>query len=304
MVLKFDFEGVVVIVTGGAGSLGSAYCRAFAARGARVLVNDTDAQAAAALAQQLVSLYPSSAAAHNSYSVESTQGAHHIVQHALALFNRVDVLINNAGNLRDASLTKMTAQQWDSVLAVHLTGAFNLCQAVWPAMARQRFGRILMTSSASGLYGNFGQANYSAAKMGLVGLSATLSKEGASKGIQVNCLAPVAKSRMTEQLLPAELSAELSAERVVPLVLYLSHASCSESGAVFEAGGGWFARVGWVRSQGIRAADMEELVSKLGQLNTFRVQSDSDPSVVAYNTHLGDPSSLTESISRMIPAHL
>ena len=166
-----------------------------------------------------------------------------IVEHALKEFGSCDILINNAGILRDKSFAKMTKSDWDEVLAVHLGGTFALCHAAWPVMLKQNYGRIINIGSASGLYGNFGQANYGAAKMAIFGLTNTLAKEGQKANIAVNCVVPVAASRMTEGLLPPAMFEMLDPKHIVPMVTYLAHESSDHSGECFEVGGGWFSQV-------------------------------------------------------------
>jgi NAD(P)-dependent dehydrogenase (short-subunit alcohol dehydrogenase family) len=224
-------------------------------------------------------------------------------------FGRVDVLINNAGTLRDASLVNMTDSQWQHIIDLHLSAAFYLSRAVWTHMKKQAFGRIIMTASASGLYGNYGQANYSAAKMALVGLANTLAKEGQRYNIKVNSIAPIAKSTMTEKLLPPDIAKLLSPEAIVPLVLYLSHPSCSENGAIFEAGGGYFTKVAIVRGKGMRlqasSDDVEEICRQMkSQIGVFRVESDAPDGPVAINSRLGDASGLEDSIKLIISSSL
>ncbi len=175
-----------------------------------------------------------------------------MVKAAIDAFGRLDILVNNAGILRDVSFHKMTVEQWDAVIAVHLTGTMNVTHAAWTHMREAGYGRIVNTTSAAGLYGNFGQVNYGAAKLGIVGLTRSLAQEGAKKGIRANCIAPVAKSRMTESIgLPAEVLDRLQPERVSPLVGFLCHESCDENGQVFAVGGGYIAKVAIVEAQGV-----------------------------------------------------
>lgn len=195
------FEDRVVIVTGAGNGLGRSYAMAFAARGARVVVNDLGVVAKEGgqplfVAEKVVSEIEAAGgiALANTDPVEQGQ---RIVEQALDQFGRVDVLVNNAGILRDASFVKMEPAQWDAVYETHLLGAFRTTRAVWSAMRASSYGRIVMTASAAGLYGNFGQANYAAAKMGLVGLARALAIEGAARNIRTNIVAPVAASQLT-----------------------------------------------------------------------------------------------------------
>ena len=227
--MKLDFTDQVAIVTGAGGGLGRAHAMALAARGARVLVNDlagADGQPHTAQAVVDEILAAGGQAIANGASVTDAQAVSAMVAQAMAAWGRVDILVNNAGILRDKSFAKMTMDDFRLVIEVHLMGAVHCCQAVWPIMTAQKYGRIVMTTSSSGLYGNFGQSNYGAAKMALVGLMQTLSIEGARSGIRVNCLAPTAATAMTEGLLPAEVLAALRPEAVVPAMLWLA---CSDA---------------------------------------------------------------------------
>ena len=170
-------------------------------------------------------------------------------------FGSCDILINNAGILRDRSMAKMTKDDWRAVLDVHLEGTFNLCHAAWPVMQQQKYGRIVNIGSGAGLYGNFGQSNYSSAKMGVWGLTNTLAVEGQKYNIQANCVVPVAGSRMTETVLPMELLQLLSPEHVSPIVAYLAHEDSAFTGQCFEVGGGWYSQVRLQRSAGVSLMD-------------------------------------------------
>jgi NAD(P)-dependent dehydrogenase (short-subunit alcohol dehydrogenase family) len=167
----------------------------------------------------------------------------------------VDVLINNAGILRDRTLVKMEPESWDGVMDVHLKGVYNVTRPAFARMREQGYGRIVLTSSAAGLYGNFGQTNYSAAKMGLVGFMNTLKLEGEKHEIKVNTVAPIAGTRLTEGVLPPEMFEKLRPEFVSPLVLYLCSEDCGENGMIFNAGMGYFNRVGIVTGPGVRIGD-------------------------------------------------
>nr|PIM03665.1 sterol carrier protein-2 HAD-2SCP-2 [Toxoplasma gondii COUG] len=248
------FDGQVAIVTGAGGGLGREYALLLAARGAKVLVNDVGvalsgaASESAKTDQVVADIRARGGEAAADYN--SVLNGQKIIDHALSLFGRVDILINNAGVLRDASFMKMTHQDWNLVLDVHVRGAYACTKAAWPVMQKQNYGRIIMTASAAGLYGNFGQANYSTAKSALVGFAKTLAFEGAKKNILVNCIAPLAGTRMTATVLPPDLVEAMKPEFVAPLVAFLCSKDCRDSGQVLEVGAGWVASVRWQRNIG------------------------------------------------------
>ena len=226
--MALDFKDRVAIVTGAGGGLGRLHALALAARGARVVVNDLggarDGSGGSVSAAQAVVAEIEAAggvARANGASVTDYAAVQAMVQQAVDAWGRVDILVNNAGILRDKSFAKMEIEDFRMVMDVHLMGAVHCTKAVWPHMVAQKYGRILMTTSSSGLYGNFGQSNYGAAKMALVGLMQTLSIEGAKNNIHVNCLAPTAATRMTEDLMPPQVLAALKPEAVVPAMLVL-----------------------------------------------------------------------------------
>jgi NAD(P)-dependent dehydrogenase (short-subunit alcohol dehydrogenase family) len=224
-----DFKGRVAIVTGAGGGLGKAHALALAKRGAKVVVNDLggardgsggSASAAQAVVDEIRAAGGEAIA--NAASVTDFDAVQAMVQQAMDTWGRVDVLVNNAGILRDKTFAKMDLADFRLVLDVHLMGAVHCTKAVWPIMTAQNYGRIVMTTSSSGLYGNFGQSNYGAAKLALVGLMQTLALEGAKHNIHVNCLAPTAATRMTEGLMPPEVLRALQPEAVVPAMLVLA----------------------------------------------------------------------------------
>lgn len=226
--MALDFKDRVAIVTGAGGGLGRLHALALAARGARVVVNDLggarDGSGGSVSAAQAVVAEIEAAggvAMANGASVTDYVAVQAMVQAAADAWGRVDILVNNAGILRDKSFAKMEIEDFRMVMDVHLMGAVHCTKAVWPHMVVQKYGRILMTTSSSGLYGNFGQSNYGAAKLALVGLMQTLSIEGAKNNIHVNCLAPTAATRMTEDLMPPQVLAALKPEAVVPAMLVL-----------------------------------------------------------------------------------
>ncbi|MFT4268641.1 MAG: SDR family NAD(P)-dependent oxidoreductase [Xenophilus sp.] len=254
---SIDFTGRVAIVTGAGGGLGRQHALALAARGARVVVNDLggamDGQGGSASAAQKVVDEIRAAggeAIANAASVTDFAAVQAMVRQALDTWGRVDVLVNNAGILRDKSFAKMELDDFRRVVDVHLMGAVHCCKAVWPVMTEQKYGRIVNTTSSSGLYGNFGQSNYGAAKMALVGLMQTLSLEGAKNNIHVNCLAPTAATRMTEGLMPQEVLDALRPEAVVPAMLVLA-AESAPTRTILCAGAGTFEAAHVTLTQGV-----------------------------------------------------
>ena len=246
MTIRFDNR--VAIVTGAGGGLGRAYALALAARGAKVVVNDLGGArdgsgASLSMAQQVVDEIKAAGgdAFANGASVTDEAQVAAMVAEAKDRWGGVHILINNAGVLRDKTFAKMTIDDFRFVLDVHLMGSAICTKAVWETMREQAFGRIVMTTSSTGLYGNFGQANYGAAKLGLVGLMSTLALEGAKYNVRCNSIAPVAATRMTEDLMPPEMLARLQPETVVPAVMFM----CSDDApnkVIFNAGGGGFER--------------------------------------------------------------
>ncbi|MGI8662460.1 MAG: SDR family oxidoreductase [Acidimicrobiales bacterium] len=246
---ELGFEGKVAIITGAGGGLGRSHALELSKRGALVVVNDLggskDGEGGShTAAQQVVDEVKAAGgeAVPNYDSVATPEGGKAIVQTAVDAFGRIDIIINNAGILRDTSFKNMTPDQLNPVLDVHLRGAFYVTQPAWQIMRDQGYGRIVNTSSGAGIFGNFGQTNYGAAKMGLVGFTRVLAVEGAKNNIKANAIAPVAKTRMTEELLGPVADA-LGPEFVTPVVAYLAHESCSVSGEVYSVGGGRVARV-------------------------------------------------------------
>lgn len=252
--MDLSFDGRVAIITGAGGALGRSHALELAQRGAKVVVNDLGGSVhgeggATTAAQQVVDEIAASGgeAVANFGSVTNPEP---IVQSALDAFGRVDILVNNAGILRDKAFHNMSVEDIDAVLDVHLRGAMALTQLVFKLMREQRFGRIINTTSASGLFGNFGQANYGAAKAGLFGLTRVLAQEGARVNILVNAVAPLARSRMTEGLL-GDLAELLDPKSVTAVVTYLAHESCAVNGYVYSVAGGRVARIFMAETRGI-----------------------------------------------------
>ena len=257
------FDGKVAIITGAGGGLGKQHALSLAKRGALVVVNDlggaVDGSGSDATAAQLVVDEIKAAvgeAVANTDSVATPEGGEAIVQTALDAFGRIDIVVNNAGILRDKAFHNMTPDLLGPVLDVHLKGAFYVTRAAWVHMREQQYGRVISTSSAAGLFGNFGQTNYGAAKMGLVGLTRVLAVEGARYGIKANAIAPLALTRMTENLMGGGLAEKLDPALVSPLVTYLAHESCEPTGRVFSVGGGRVAEVFIAETPGFYKPDL------------------------------------------------
>ena len=254
--MTIDFNGQVAIVTGAGNGLGKSHALELARRGAKVVVNDfggaRDGSGGSTSPAELVVAEIKAAggeAIANGANVADFGDCEKMVAQAVAEWGRVDVLINNAGILRDRSFGKMTTADWDSVVAVHLNGSANCARAVWNQMKEQNYGRILMTTSTSGVYGNFGQANYGAAKMGVVGLMNTLCIEGAKNNIQINCLSPTAATRMTEDIMTPEMLEALKPEYVTPAAIFMVSKEAPNHTVMF-AGAGTFATLEIHESKG------------------------------------------------------
>ncbi|XP_054160689.1 peroxisomal multifunctional enzyme type 2-like [Oppia nitens] len=248
------YDGRVAVVTGAARGLGKEYALLLSSKGASLVVNDlggsrsgegTGSTAADEVVRDIISRGGKAVADYN-----SVEEGHKIIKTAIDNFGRIDILINNAGILRDISFTKLTQQDWDIIHNVHLKGSMLVTKAAWPYFQQQKYGRIVMTSSPAGIYGNFGQTNYSSAKLGLVGLSNTLAVEGAKYNIKCNTIAPVAASRLTEDIFPEIFMEYFKPSYVAPLVAWLSHEDCPETGGLFETAGGFVGKYQWMRSDG------------------------------------------------------
>ncbi|KAJ7170611.1 peroxisomal hydratase-dehydrogenase-epimerase [Mycena crocata] len=244
--MSMSFKDQVVVVTGAGGGLGRTYSLLFASRGASIVVNDFNPEAAQKVVDQIVK-----AGGKAVTNTSSATDGEAVIKSALDAFGKVTILINNAGILRDKGFKNMSDKEWDQIMEVHLKGAFACTKAAWPHFRKQKFGRVLNTASAAGLYGNFGQANYSAAKMALVGFTKTLAVEGAKYGIKAVVIAPIAASPMTETIMPPEMLANLQPDLVAPFVLAVCHPDGPDaSGRAFEVGAGFVAEIRWERSNG------------------------------------------------------
>ena len=251
---KLRFDDKVAIITGAGAGLGRAHALLFGRRGAKVVVNDlggssTGGGKSSEAADQVVEEIRSAggvAVANYDSVVEGDK----IIKTAIDEFGKVDILVNNAGILRDTSFQKMSDEDWDLIYQVHVFGSYKTTRAAWDYMRDQKYGRIIMTASAAGIYGNFGQANYAMAKLGVTGLANTLAIEGRRRDVFVNTIAPLAGSRLTETVLPKEMCDTLKPEYVSPLVAWLCHEDCDETGGLYEVGGGFFGKLRWERAAG------------------------------------------------------
>jgi len=263
---KIDFTGRVAIVTGAGAGLGRCHALEFAKRGAKVVINDlggardgvgsSDA-AANKVVEEIKAL--GGEAVPNYDNVATVEGGKGIVQTAIDAFGKVDILVNNAGILRDCTFHKMEEENWDAVVGVHLKGAYCVTKPAFINMRENGYGRIVMTTSGAGLFGNFGQANYSAAKAGIVGLTNVLKLEGAKYNIKTNVLIPVAASRLTEDVLPPDLFAKLKPDFVTPLILYMCSEQCEDTGMMINAALGYYSRSAIMTGPGAILSDGVEI---------------------------------------------
>ncbi|KAI1268869.1 hypothetical protein F5Y18DRAFT_372838 [Xylariaceae sp. FL1019] len=256
MASQLRYDGQVAVITGAGGGLGKAYALFFASRGAKVVINDLGGsfkgEGNSTKAADVVVDEIKKAGGEAVANYDSVENGDKIIETAIKAFGRIDILINNAGILRDVSFKNMKDEDWDLIMKVHVRGAYKCSRAAWPHFRKQKYGRVINTASAAGLFGNFGQANYSAAKLAMVGFTETLAKEGAKYNIIANVIAPIAASRMTETVMPPELLSALQPEWVVPLVAVLTHKNnTDENGSIFEVGGGHVAKFRWERSSGL-----------------------------------------------------
>jgi len=276
---KLSFKDRVVVVTGAGGGLGRTYALLFGSRGAKVVVNDlggsvkgdggSSSKAADVVVEEIRKAGGTAVA-----NYDSVENGDKIIKTAIDNYGRVDVLINNAGILRDVSFAKMAEKDWDLIYQVHVKGAFSCTKAAWPYMKENKYGRIIMTSSAAGIYGNFGQANYSMAKLGLYGFANSLAIEGKSSNIFVNTIAPIAGSRMTKTILPPNLVDQLKPDFVAPMVAYLCHESSEVNGGLFELGAAYYAQLRWQRTRGValgtdKIPSPEDIRDNIGKISDF-----------------------------------
>ena len=272
---QVSFENRTVIVTGAGNGLGKAYALDLGSRGAKVVVNDlggaVDGSGSGSTpADEVVNEIISNGgeAVANYDSVATKEGGESIVQTAIDNFGTVDAVVNNAGILRDKSFAKMEEEDLNAIIDVHLKGTFFVCQPAFIQMKEQGYGRFVNVSSPSGLFGNFGQLNYGAAKMGIVGLTNVLAIEGAKYNIKANVIAPNAATRMTEELFGEDMSKLLTVDNITPLVVYLASEQCEVTHEIFSAGGGRFARIGISTDVGYfnASAKAEDIFANIGEI--------------------------------------
>ena len=274
-----NFENRTVIVTGAGNGLGKAYALELGSRGAKVVVNDLGGSvdgsgSASSPADDVVNeiIKNGGEAIANYDSVATKEGGESIVQSALDNFGTVDAVINNAGILRDKSFANMSEDELSLILDVHLKGTFFVSQPAFKVMKENNYGRIVNVASPSGLFGNFGQSNYGAAKMGIVGLTNVLSIEGEKYNIKVNVIAPTAYTRMTEALLPEDVGKLFSAELVTPMVVYLASEACEPTHEIFGVAAGRFARIGIITHNGYvnTSATAEDISENIEEIRTIK----------------------------------
>ncbi|MEI9994770.1 MAG: SDR family NAD(P)-dependent oxidoreductase [Rhizomicrobium sp.] len=277
--MTIEFKGKVAIVTGAGGGLGRAHALDLAKRGAKVVVNDlggsvdgTGGNSAAAEAVVKEITDAGGEAIANGASVSDDAGVAHLVAQVMDKWGRVDILVANAGILRDKSFAKMEMKDFDAVMAVHLMGTVKPCKALWEIFKKQQYGRIVVTTSSTGLYGNFGQTNYGAAKLSLIGFMNTLKLEGAKDNIKVNAICPVAGTRMTEGLMPPNILAMLKPEYVTPAVVYLVSED-APTGTILTAAAGVFAAAQIVETDGVNlghAATADDVAANIAKITDFK----------------------------------
>lgn len=275
------FDDRIAVVTGAGGGLGKAYALLLASRGAKVVVNDlggtfdgsgSDATPAQQVVDEIRAAGGEAVANHD--SVAEWESAQNIIKTALNSFGKIDILINNAGILRDKSFLKMELDDYRKIMSVHLDGTFYCTKAAFASMKDQTYGRIVSTASAAGLYGNFGQANYGAAKMGIAGMMNCVAQEGARYNIKANTIVPTAGTRLTFTVLPEDVIGKVKPEFVAPIVGWLCSEKCEETAKMFSAGGGYFSRAAVVEGQGIvfdseKEITIEMIIEKLDQIMTL-----------------------------------
>lgn len=274
------FDDRVAVVTGAGGGLGREYALLLASRGAKLVINDLGGAmdgtgAGTTAAEQMCQEIKDAGgeAVPNFDSVADWEGAQNIIKTAMDAFGKVDILINNAGILRDKSFVKMEMEDYDKVIGVHLNGTFYCCKAAFPHMRDNAYGRIVSAASGAGVYGNFGQANYAAAKMGIVGLMHVLRQEGAKYNIMANVIVPIAGTRMTATIMPPNLLELFKPEFVAPMVAWACSEKCAFSGYTFVAGAGYFSRTAFMEGPGVFFSPEEPITLEMIDQNIDKIAS-------------------------------
>ena len=275
-VSDWDFKDRVVLVTGGSRGLGRAFAKCFARHSAQVVINSLGSDdelepglSGAEVTRREIESEGGSALIWDGPATAADQ----LIDFCISSFGRLDVIVHCAGIVRDRSFGKLTEEDWNAVYDVHLQAAYKLSQAAWPLFKAQGYGRLLFISSSSGIYGSFGQANYSAMKLGLLGLTKTLAVEGGANNIHCNCVAPVAATRMNASVLNDAMREQLNVQDIAPLVAYLCHERCTENGSLYEAAGGWFGKVRFQRAIGAVLPagnfDIADVANHWDEINDF-----------------------------------
>lgn len=272
-----DFKGMVVVITGAGRGLGYEYARYFASKGARLVLNDPGRQGDNYVVDFAAKGLANEFGAQVVTNHDSVEFGDKIIDAAIKAFGRVDILVNNAGILVDKSMVKMKAADFDLINKVHVKGTFRCTLAAWPHFRKQKFGRVINTGSSSGLFGNFGQVNYSAAKAAIHGLTLAMAKEGENSNIKVNTIAPVAATSMTQGVIQEDILKAVHPRFVVPLVAVLASKECPDNGAMFEVGGGWITKLRLQRAEGVMLppdASPEKILENWEKVGDFSRRSD------------------------------
>lgn len=317
---KLRFDDKVVVITGAGNGLGKAYALFFGGRGAKVVVNDLGvsqsgkgltSEAADSVVDEIKKLGGEAVANYN-----SVEDGDKVIETAINTFGRIDVLINNAGILRDVGFKKMKKIDWDLIMKIHLNGTFSCTKAAFEHMHKQKYGRIINVTSPAGLYGSFGQVNYSTAKAGLIGFTKSLSKEISKYNILVNAIAPMAATKMTEPLLPKDILSLIKVDYMIPVIAYLSSEECKDSGEIIEMCGKWVSKVRWQRSEGVLFAnsmtpedvrDKWEDIGKYGPNSEYPLESSSSLTrmMELYDSNkVSDHVLLSDDLFKMIAGYL
>jgi NAD(P)-dependent dehydrogenase (short-subunit alcohol dehydrogenase family) len=272
-----DFKGTVVVITGAGRGLGYEYARYFASRGARLVLNDLGREGDNYVVDFVAKNLQSEFGAQVVTNHDSVEFGEKIIEAAIKAFGRIDVLINNAGILVDKSMVKIKSEDFDLINKVHVKGTFRCTLAAWPHFRKQKYGRVINTGSSSGLFGNFGQVNYSAAKAAIHGMTMSLAKEGENSNIKVNTIAPVAATSMTQGVIQEDILKAIHPRFVVPLVAVLAGKDCPENGGMYEVGGGWITKLRYQRAEGLQLtpdASPEDILKNWDKVGDFTRNSD------------------------------